>query len=142
MIGDSLGINPMTGGKLGDKQSERIVKMVSKHWVTYLTIYLHICISFRHSLIYTFISTFQLHYSCTSDPRTKTCCPSFYTCSHTKCHSSAYTHLYTKCSTCATMKVRPCPHSTKTPDYRDVTEEVTNLALQMMYLTQNAHGPH
>ena len=34
-------------------------------------------------------------------------------------------HLYTKCNTYATMKVRLCPHSTKTPDYRDVTEDMT-----------------
>ena len=63
--------------------------------------------------------------ACTCDSRTKTCCPSFHTCSHTKGHPSAYTHLYTKCSTCATTKVRPCPHRTKTHDYRDVTEQVT-----------------
>ena len=42
----------MTGGKLGNKQSERIVKMVSKHMVTYSTIYLHICISLKCPLIY------------------------------------------------------------------------------------------
>ena len=38
---------------------------------------------------------------------------------------SAYTHLYTECSTCATMKVRLCLNSTKMPDHKDVTEEVT-----------------
>ena len=63
--------------------------------------------------------------SCTCDPRTKPCCPSFYTYSHVKGHPSAYTHLYTKCSTCATMMVRPCPHRIKMPDHRDVNEEVT-----------------
>ena len=63
--------------------------------------------------------------SCTHDPRTQSCCPSFYTYSNAKGHPSAYTHLYTKCSTCATTKVRPCPHSTKILDHRDVTEEVT-----------------
>ena len=40
-------------------------------------------------------------------------------------HPSAYTHLCTECSTCATTAVRPCPHSTKMADHRDVTEEVT-----------------
>ena len=59
--------------------------------------------------------------SCTCDPRTKPCCPSFYTYNHAKGHTNAYT----KCSTNATTKVRSCPHSTKMPDYRDVTEEVT-----------------
>ena len=44
---------------------------------------------------------------------------------HDKGHPSAYTHLYTECSTCATTKVRPCQHSTKTPDHRDVTEEIS-----------------
>ena len=63
--------------------------------------------------------------SCTLNPRTKSCCPSFYTYSHAKGHLSAYTHLYTKCNTCATRKVRLCPHSTKMPDHRDATEEVT-----------------
>ena len=63
--------------------------------------------------------------SCTHDPRTKSCCPSFYTYSHAKGHPNAYTSLYTKCSTCATMKVRPCPHIPKMPDYRDVNEEVS-----------------
>ena len=53
MIGGILGEIPMTGKKLGDKQSERIVKMASKHWVTYLTIYLHICISSRCPFKYT-----------------------------------------------------------------------------------------
>ena len=48
MTGARLGEIPMTGGKLGDKQSERIVKMVSKHWTTYSTIYLHIDITLRH----------------------------------------------------------------------------------------------
>ena len=47
MIGGSLGEIPMTGGKLGKKQSERIVNMVSKHWATYSTIYLHMFIGFR-----------------------------------------------------------------------------------------------
>ena len=32
MVGDRLGELPMTGGKLGNKQSERIAKMVNKHW--------------------------------------------------------------------------------------------------------------
>ena len=62
---------------------------------------------------------------CTCDPRTKTCCPSFYTCSHMKGHTSAHTHLYTKCSTCATMTIRQCLHSTKMPDHRDVTQDMT-----------------
>ena len=51
----------------------------------------------------------QLHPS----PRTKSCCSSFYTYSHAKGHPSAYTQLYTECSTCGTMKVKPCPRSTK-----------------------------
>ena len=34
MIGSRLGELPTTGGRLGNKQSERIAKMVSKHWVT------------------------------------------------------------------------------------------------------------
>ena len=46
--------------------------------------------------------------SCTCDPRTKPCCPRFYTYSHANGHPSVYTHLYTKCSTCATMTVKPC----------------------------------
>ena len=49
--------------------------------------------------------------SCTCDPRTKPYSPSFYTYSHGKGHPSAYTHLYTRCSTCATTKVRLCPHT-------------------------------
>ena len=59
-----------------------------------------------------------------------------------KPHPSYPIHCYPKCSTCATMEVGQCKHSTKMPDYRDVTEEVTAPALQMMYLTQNAHGPY
>ena len=59
----------------------------------------------------------------TCDPKTKSCCPSFYTYSHVKGHLSTYTHLYTECSTCATTKVRPHPHITKIPDHRYVTEE-------------------
>ena len=47
--------------------------------------------------------------SYTCDPRTKPCCPNFYTYSHAKDHPSVYTHLYTKCSTCATMTVRAMP---------------------------------
>ena len=43
----------MTGGKLGDKQSERIMEIVSKQLAMYSTIYLHICISLRCPLIYT-----------------------------------------------------------------------------------------
>ena len=74
-----------------------------------------------HSLPQLFNTTI----ACPHDLRTKTCCPSFYTCSHTKGYPSAYTNFYTNCSTCATMKVRPCPHNTKMPDYIDVTEEVT-----------------
>ena len=62
---------------------------------------------------------------CSCDPRTKPCCPSLYSYSHDKGYPSAYTHLYIKCSTCATPTVRPCPYSTKMPDHRDVTEEVT-----------------
>ena len=62
--------------------------------------------------------------SCTCDPRTKPCCPSFYTYSHAKGHPTAYNHLYTKCNTYATMTVRPCPHCTKMSDHRDVTEEM------------------
>ena len=38
MIVGRLGKLPMTGGKLGNKQRERIAKMVSKHWVTYSSI--------------------------------------------------------------------------------------------------------
>ena len=63
--------------------------------------------------------------SYTYDPRTKSCCSSLYTYSHPKGHPSADTKCYTECSTCATMKVRPCPHNTQMPDHRDATEEVT-----------------
>ena len=63
--------------------------------------------------------------SCTHDPRTKSFCLSFYTYSFAKGHPSAYTHLYTECRTCVTRELRPCPHSSKMPDHRDVTEEVT-----------------
>ena len=62
--------------------------------------------------------------SYTCDSRTKPYCQCLHTYSHAKGHPSANTHLYTKCSTCATMMVRPCPHSTKIPAHRDVTEEV------------------
>ena len=58
-------------------------------------------------------------------PQNQPCCPSLYSYSHDKGYPSAYTHLYIKCSTCATPTVRPCPYSTKMPDHRDVTEEVT-----------------
>ena len=51
MIGGSLGEIPTTGGKLGEKQSERIVKMVSKLWPMYSTIYQQICIRLRHPFI-------------------------------------------------------------------------------------------
>ena len=83
-----------------------------------------------HQVSQTYATTCHNHsknttISCTCDPRTKYCCPSFYTYSHAKGHPSAYAHLYTECSTCVTTKVRLCPHSTKMPDHRDVTEEVT-----------------
>ena len=52
IIGGRLGEHPMTGVKLGNKQSERLVKKVNKHCVTYSTIYLYICISLGHPLIY------------------------------------------------------------------------------------------
>ena len=65
------------------------------------------------------------HNQFTSDPITKFCCFHFYPYSHAKDQPSAYTKLYTKCSTCATMKVELCLHSTKTPDHRDVTEDMT-----------------
>ena len=41
----------MTGGKLGGKQSERIVKMVSKPPGNLYSIYLPICISSRCPLL-------------------------------------------------------------------------------------------
>ena len=69
MIGGGLGELPSTRGKLGNKQSERIVNMVNKHWVTCSTIYLHIYISLRYPLmcvyiyIYFYISTYELHYN-------------------------------------------------------------------------------
>ena len=63
--------------------------------------------------------------SCTNDSKPKSCCPSFYTYSHAKGHLSAYCHLYTECSNCVTTKVRPCSGSTKMPDQRDITKEVT-----------------
>ena len=34
-----MGEIPMTGGKPGNKQNEKIVQMVSKHWTTYSTIF-------------------------------------------------------------------------------------------------------
>ena len=63
--------------------------------------------------------------SCNCDPRTKSCCFSFYTYSHAKGHPSVYTQLNTECSTCATVKIMPHPHSNQIPGHGDVTEKVT-----------------